>query len=82
MTTDIRASDLELPDYLRKPQYQTREQQKVLAAKKHLSEISKAFMALQESNKSILEMIANLVDWKPKIDTMVDSVYEEIGELR
>lgn len=49
---------------------------------KQMCEITKALALLEESNKAILDIVTNLAGWKPTIDSAVEEVWEEIGELR
>ena len=86
----------ELPDYLQKPTYTTRQQKQAGEMEQKVEELSAVLKAIQEQNESIMKavaasntifdeirpVVADLAMWKPHLEQSVTDLRLELGRVR
>ena len=78
-----------VPDYLFRPQYQTREQKRITQMESQLSDLTQMLKELQVQNSSIqrtlndnLAVLHDLGVWHPQIDAKVDELHHSVVNLQ
>ena len=67
---------------MEKPKYQTRAQEKASAMEQEMTALTRAIQTLVESVAEIKPVVLELKDWKPLMESSVDELRGEVGELR
>ncbi|TVU23156.1 hypothetical protein EJB05_30242, partial [Eragrostis curvula] len=91
VTSSIRAILIlvELPDYLKKLVYQTKQQKRAEAMEKQLSDLIKSVADLTTSSNAVLKtvegikpVVDTLAGWKPEVEASITKLGGELRDLR